>query len=70
MAMKRNQQGVVTVYATISAGGSLLDSGIAGSSGVSSLDKAALAAVRSSCPFEHGAGDTITITVPIHFYLQ
>lgn len=40
MAMKRNQQGVVTVYATISAGGSLLDSGIAGSSGVSSLDKA------------------------------
>ena len=70
MAMKRNQHGVVTVYATISAGGSLLDSGIAGSSGVSSLDKAALAAVRSSCPFEHGAGDTITITVPIHFYLQ
>ena len=70
MAMKRNQQGVVTVYATISAGGSLLDSGIAGSSGVSSLDKAALAAVRSSCLFEHGAGDTITITVPIHFYLQ
>ena len=70
MAMKRNQQGVVTVYATISAGGSLLDSGIAGSSGVSSLDKAALAAVRSSCPFEHEAGDTITITVPIHFYLQ
>ena len=70
MAMKRNQQGVVTVYATISAGGSLLDSGIAGSSGVSSLDKAALAAVRSSCPFEHGAVDTITITVPIHFYLQ
>lgn len=70
MAVRQGQQGVVTVYALLSAEGSLLDYGLSGSSGYDSLDKAALKAVQSSCPFSHGAGRSITITVPIHFELN
>ncbi len=69
IAMKRNQQGVVRVYAIISADGQLMESGVASSSGVDSLDKAAVQAVKRSCPFEHNAGHTVNITVPIHFTL-
>ncbi|MCR5176665.1 MAG: TonB family protein [Anaerovibrio sp.] len=69
MAMKRNQQGVVRVYATIASDGSLLDSGVVSSSGVASLDKAAVKAVEKSCPFAHKAGHTVNITIPIHFTL-
>ena len=70
MAVKRGQTGVVSVSATLSAAGSLESSYVAASSGVSVLDNAALQAVRNSCPFSHGAGQSITITVPIHFSLQ
>lgn len=69
MAMKRNQQGVVFVYATIATGGSLVECGISSSSGIDSLDRAALQAVERSCPFPHGAGHAVTFTVPIHFEL-
>lgn len=69
MAMKRNQQGVVYVYATLGTEGSLVEHGISSSSGVDSLDKAALQAVERSCPFSHGAGHAVTFTVPIHFEL-
>lgn len=70
MALKQGQEGVVTVYATLSAEGALLDSGVSASSGYSSLDNAAQQAVERSCPFSHGAGKTITISVPIHFILS
>ncbi|MGM9539231.1 energy transducer TonB [Anaerovibrio sp.] len=70
MAVRQGQQGVVSVYAVLSADGGLLDYGLSGSSGYDSLDKAALKAVQSSCPFSHGAGHSITITVPIHFELR
>lgn len=70
MAIRMDQQGVVMVYATLSADGNLLDYGISSSSGYDSLDKAALKAVASSCPFSHGANRSITITVPIHFQLD
>lgn len=69
MAMKRNQQGIVEVYATIGIDGSLLDTGIVSSSGVASLDNAAIKAVQKSCPFSHQAGHTINITIPIYFTL-
>lgn len=70
MAIRMDQQGVVMVYATLSADGNLLDYGISSSSGYDNLDKAALKAVASSCPFSHGANGSITITVPIHFQLD
>lgn len=68
-AVKLGQEGVVSVYATLSASGSLVDYGISSSSGYSSLDKAAINAVVASCPFTHGAGKSITFTVPVHFQL-
>lgn len=70
MAIRMDQQGVVMVYATLSAEGNLLDYGVSSSSGYDNLDKAALKAVASSCPFSHGANGSITITVPIHFQLD
>ena len=70
MAIRMDQQGVVMVYATLSADGNLLDCGVSSSSGYDNLDKAALKAVASSCPFSHGANGSITITVPIHFQLD
>lgn len=70
MAIRMDQQGVVMVYATLSADGNLLDYGISSSSGYDNLDKAALKAVASSCPFSHGANCSITISVPIHFQLD
>lgn len=70
MAIRMDQQGVVMVYATLSADGNLLDYGVSSSSGYDNLDKAALKAVASSCPFSHGANRSITITVPIHFQLD
>lgn len=70
MAIRMDQQGVVMVYATLSAEGNLLDYGVSSSSGYDNLDKAALKAVASSCPFSHGANRSITITVPIHFQLD
>ena len=70
MAVKRGQSGVVSVTVTLSAEGALESSYISASSGVSVLDNAALQAVRNSCPFRHGAGRSLTLTVPIHFDLQ
>ena len=70
MAIRMDQQGVVMVYATLSAYGNLLDYCVSSSSGYDNLDKAALKAVASSCPFSHGANGSITITVPVHFQLD
>lgn len=70
MAVKRGLSGVVSVTVTLSTEGALENSYISGSSGVGVLDNAALQAVRNSCPFSHGAGRSLTLTVPIHFDLQ
>lgn len=69
-AVQRQQQGAVTTSVTLSADGSLLSADIVASSGISSLDQSALAAVRASCPFAHGAGHSITIEVTTRFDLQ
>lgn len=70
MAIKRGQSGVVSVTVTLFADGGLESVYVSGSAGVGVLDNAALQAVRSSCPFSHGAGRSITMTVPIHYDLQ
>lgn len=70
MAIKRGQSGVVRVTITLSAEGILESAYVSDSSGVGVLDNAALQAVHSSCPFSHGAGRSITLTVPIHYDLQ
>lgn len=70
MAVKRGETGVVSVTVTLSSAGNIESVYISGSSGSNLLDKAALQAVRSSCPFSHGAGRSITMTVPIHFSMS
>lgn len=70
MAIRMEQEGVAVVYATLSAEGALIDYGLSSSSGYDGLDKAALKAVANSCPFSHGAGRSITVSVPIHFQLE
>lgn len=69
-AIQRQQQGAVTTSVTLAADGSLLSADVVSSSGIGSLDQSALAAVRASCPFAHGAGHSITIEVTTHFDLQ
>lgn len=69
-AIRLGQTGSVTVWVDLSADGSLEGCGISASSGVSSLDKSALQAVRASCPFPHGAGRSIHIVETIYFNLN
>lgn len=70
MAVRREQTGIVRVTATLSAAGDLAGVYVSGSSGIGVLDDAAIQAVQRSCPFSHGAGQSITLTVPICFDLQ
>src|ERR1700761_1557349 len=51
MARMRHQEGVVTVQVTIDAAGAPSASSIEKSSGIESLDNAALAAVAAAAPF-------------------
>lgn len=69
-AIARQQKGAVTTSVTLTADGSLVSASIVASSGIGSLDQSALAAVRASCPFAHGAGHSITIEVTTRFDLQ
>lgn len=51
MAQKAGKQGTVTVGFSVDSSGKLLNSEVVGSCGVSSLDKAALKALRRASPF-------------------
>jgi len=51
MAKMRHQEGVVTVQVTIDAGGAVSAAAVEKSSGIESLDNAALAAVNAAAPF-------------------
>ena len=68
-AVRLNQQGTVTVSVTIDASGNLVAANVI-SSVNGNLDKAALNAVYSACPFQHGLGESITMQVPVKFYLN
>ena len=68
-AVRMNQQGTVYVTVTLGADGSLLGASVSGSVN-GNLDKAALNAVYASTPFSHGVGSSVTMTVPVSFYLN
>lgn len=68
-AVRMNQQGTVYVTVTLGADGSLQGASVTGSV-TGNLDKAALNAVYASTPFPHGVGSSVTMTVPVSFYLN
>jgi len=51
MAKMRHQEGVVTVAVTVDGGGAVANAAVEKSSGVESLDNAAIAAVNAAAPF-------------------
>jgi protein TonB len=67
MAIKRGQTGTVTVFVRLDAAGNLNDVEIVESSGVKSLDTSAIKAVKNACPFSHGAGRMLEMSIPIHY---
>lgn len=67
MAIKRGQTGTVTVFVRLDAAGNLNDVEIVESSGVKSLDTSAIKAVKNACPFSHGAGRILEMSIPIHY---
>lgn len=68
-AVRLNQQGTVIINVTIDASGNLISAGVV-SSVNGNLDKAALNAVYSACPFSHGLGESISMNIPVNFYLN
>lgn len=68
-AVRLNQQGTVIINVAIDASGNLISAGVV-SSVNGNLDKAALNAVYSACPFSHGLGESISMNVPVNFYLN
>lgn len=68
-AVRLNQQGTVIINVTIDASGNLISAGVV-SSVNGNLDNAALNAVYSACPFSHGLGESISMNVPVNFYLN
>lgn len=68
-AVRLNQQGTVIINVTIDAKGNLISAGVV-SSVNGNLDKAALNAVYNACPFSHGLGESISMNVPVNFYLN
>lgn len=68
-AVRLNQQGTVIINVTIDANGNLISAGVV-SSVNGNLDKAALNAVYNACPFSHGLGESISMNVPVNFYLN
>ena len=67
--VRLNQQGTVIINVTIDAKGNLISAGVV-SSVNGNLDKAALNAVYNACPFSHGLGESISMNVPVNFYLN
>jgi protein TonB len=51
MAKLRHQEGVVTLAVTVGDGGSVANAAVENSSGIQSLDDAALAAVKAASSF-------------------
>lgn len=68
-AVRLNQQGTVIINVTIDANGNLISAGVVSSIN-GNLDKAALNAVYNACPFSHGLGESISMNVPVNFYLN
>lgn len=69
MALKRNQEGRPVVRVEFDADGNLISARLSASSGVQSLDHAAVKAVRSASPFQHGLGTALSMEVPVRYQL-
>ncbi|MGL5514264.1 MAG: energy transducer TonB, partial [Sporomusa sp.] len=70
MARKRGQVGTVTVAVRLTAAGDLAGAHVVRSSGVATLDEAALKLVQRVCPFAHNAGRVIAMNIPITYNLN
>lgn len=70
IARKRGQTGTVLVRVRLLPGGELEGVTVVSSSGVDRLDEAALKLIRDVCPFEHGTGRLLAVTVPITYDLK
>ncbi len=70
IARKRRQSGAVLVRIRLLPSGELEEAVIVSTSGVSRLDEAALKLIRDVCPFEHGTGRFLAVTVPITYDLK
>lgn len=70
IARQRGQTGTVRVRIYLTPEGNLGEASVAASSGVTRLDEAALKLVRAACPFSHGLGRPLVITVPITYDLK
>lgn len=68
-ARRRNVEGVVTVTIQVESDGSLGSHEVAGSSGHSMLDRAALDSLERVFPISHQAGRPLLITVRIEYSL-
>ena len=68
-ARRRNVEGVVTVRIQVESDGSLGSHEVAGSSGHSMLDRAALDSLERVFPISHQAGRPLLITVRIEYSL-
>lgn len=74
LAQEDDEQGVAYLRFTMDRNGKVLSASIAKSSGYDDLDQEALALIRRAQPLPKPPpevpGDTITLTVPVRFYLQ
>ena len=70
IARKRGQAGTVLVRVRLQPSGELEDAVVVASSGVGRLDEAAIKLIRDACPFEHGTGRFLAVTVPITYVLK
>ena len=73
-AVSRLEQGVVKVFFSLDRKGSLIESRVQSSSGVTALDEEALALLRRAQPLppppRELAGERVDLTVPIRFNLK
>lgn len=70
MALRQNKQGVAYIYVKLDEAGSISSHYLANSSGDKSLDEAAMKAVKNTCPFSHGLGESLAMTVPVRWMLN
>lgn len=68
-AKRLGQQGTVGLYVVLDSSGNLVSASVT-SSVNNNLDNAALKAVRNACPFPHGYGSTVEISINVNFYMN
>jgi TonB family protein len=69
-ALRQHKEGISYIYVKLAADGSLAQHYVTASAGEKSLDDAALKAIGNSCPFPHGLGGELVITVPVRWTIN